>query len=507
MRKQITGGIVFSFISQIVSIVVGLTYIPIMIRILGQKEYGLYQLVQSVVNYLNLMNFGFNGAYIRYYSIAKTKNDEREISNINGMFMKVFLFISVICCLFGIALVCNISILGSKLTVNEYHTARILMLLLIINLGVSFPNSLYVAYMSANQKFVFQKVINIINNLLLPVCNLPLLYLGFGSVGIVSVTLMLSVLRLVINILYCNKYIGFSINFKYFDRKIFNGLLGYTFFIFLSDVVEQLNSNIDKLLLGRIMGTVSVAIYSVAYDLNYYRVIVSWIIPEMYVPEVNRLAIEENNKKKITLLFTKIGKLNNYLMILVITGFILVGKPFIKLWVGSGYTLSYYATIILMLSGYVSAVQTLGVNIQNAMNMHKTRSVIYFFVACINIILSIFLIKKWGVVGTCLGTLVAAILGQCIFMNYYYYRKIKLDIVYFWTELLRWIIPASVLFGVFYFFTHNIFITSWKGIFCLAIVYSICYFILLWLVGLKKEEKVRVIHSIKCIIDSKRCNL
>ena len=56
MKKQISGGVILSFIAQIVSIVVGLAYTPVMVRILGQSEYGLYQLVQSVVNYLNLMN-------------------------------------------------------------------------------------------------------------------------------------------------------------------------------------------------------------------------------------------------------------------------------------------------------------------------------------------------------------------------------------------------------------------------------------------------------------------
>ena len=94
MKKQISRGIALSFFSQIITIIVGLVYTPIMIRILGQSEYGLYQLVLSVVNYLNLMNLGFNGAYIRYYVLAKNKNDDNEVANVNGMFMKVFLVIT-----------------------------------------------------------------------------------------------------------------------------------------------------------------------------------------------------------------------------------------------------------------------------------------------------------------------------------------------------------------------------------------------------------------------------
>ena len=124
MKKQISGGIVLSFFSQIITIIVGLVYTPIMIRALGQSEYGLYQLVLSVVNYLNLMNLGFNGAYIRYYVLAKSKNDDEEVANVNGLFMKVFLVIATLCLCAGVFLYFNIRILGTQLTSSDYVIAK-----------------------------------------------------------------------------------------------------------------------------------------------------------------------------------------------------------------------------------------------------------------------------------------------------------------------------------------------------------------------------------------------
>ena len=270
MKKQISGGIILSFFSQIITIIVGLSYTPIMIRILGQNEYGLYQLVLSVVNYLNLMNLGFNGAYIRYYVLAKTTNDENEVANVNGMFMRVFLVISFLCLCAGLLLLLNIGVLGNQLTENDYVIARKLLIILVINLAISFPNSLYVAYMSANERFVYQKAVGIILNIAIPVLNIPMLYLGYGSVGVVSATLILTIVRLVLNMWYCYAKLHMKVNMQYFDNMIFKELLGYTFFIFLSDIVDQLNSNIDKFLLGRIMGTIPVAIYSVGFNLKKY---------------------------------------------------------------------------------------------------------------------------------------------------------------------------------------------------------------------------------------------
>lgn len=496
-KKQVSGGIILSFLTQFIATVVGLLYTPIMIRVLGQNEYGLYQLVQSVVNYLNLMNFGFSGAYIRYFYLAKAEGDQEKIANVNGMFMKVFLFIAFLCIVGGIVILLNIRMLGSRLTEADYVTARRLLIILVLNLAISFPNTLYTCFLTANERFIYHRAVGIIINILLPVFTLPLLWMGAGSVGVVSVTLLLTVLRLITNIWYCKRKLGMRINIRYMDKTVFSDLLGYTFFIFLSDLVDQLNSNVDKFLLGRMIGTVSVAIYSVGNNLKHYYTMVSWLIPEMYKPEVNRLAIEEKNDLKLTYLFTKIGRFNNWICLLVLTGFILFGKAFISLWVGPGYENSYYVCVILMLAGYIPSVQTLGVDIQNAKNMHRARSVAYFGIACINVVCSIFLIRLWGEIGTALGTLAAIIIGSGFFMNYYYYKYIKLDIFYFWKRILKWTIPAGLLCLVSWFALSGLTIDTWPKMIGLALGYSLLYGVLLWLLGLTKEEKERITAFIR----------
>lgn len=500
MKKQISGGIILSFFSQIITIIVGLVYTPIMIRALGQNEYGLYQLVSSVVNYLNLMNLGFNGAYIRYYVLAKSKDNEKEVANVNGLFMKVFLTITFLCLCAGVILFFNIDIFGSQLTANDYVIARRLLVIMVINLAISFPNSLYVAFMSANERFVYQKFVMIIMNIAIPILNIPLLYMGFGSVGVVSASLFLSVVRLVLNMWYCHAKLNMEINFKYFDKSIFKDILGYTFFIFLSDIVDQLNSNVDKFLLGRLCGTIAVALYSVGFNLKNYYVMVSWIVPEMFIPEANRLAIDGDKDEELTSVFTKVGKFNNYLMLLVLSGFFLFGRQFVNLWVGNEYEISYYAGLILMLSGYIPAVQTLGVNIQNAKNMHRTRSVVYFAVACLNVIASIFLIKKWGVIGTCIGTLFATLIGHGMFMNYYYHTKIGLNIISFWKEMSKWIFPVGILTFVSHFLISNISINNWFVLLALCLIYSCVYVGLLYIIGLNHEQKLIIKNKVKSLL-------
>ena len=73
--NQLKFGVVLSYISRIVAVIVGLLYTPIMIRLLGQSEFGLYNIAASVIAYLGVLNLGFGSAYMRFYSRYKDKPD------------------------------------------------------------------------------------------------------------------------------------------------------------------------------------------------------------------------------------------------------------------------------------------------------------------------------------------------------------------------------------------------------------------------------------------------
>lgn len=125
--------------SEAVRIITALLYTPIMLRILGKTEYGLYQLVASTVSYLSLLNLGFTGTYTRFY--IKAKKESKNAANIvNGMFMKLFLLMSIICIICGGILIFNVeAFFGYKLSQNNFQEAKILIGILIISMALSFP--------------------------------------------------------------------------------------------------------------------------------------------------------------------------------------------------------------------------------------------------------------------------------------------------------------------------------------------------------------------------------
>lgn len=84
--NQRKAGVILSYAGQFAKIFISIIYTPVMLRLLGQSEYGLYQLVYSVVSYLSLLSLGFSSSYMRFYSRYKAQKDEDGVARLNGMF-------------------------------------------------------------------------------------------------------------------------------------------------------------------------------------------------------------------------------------------------------------------------------------------------------------------------------------------------------------------------------------------------------------------------------------
>ena len=117
---------------------------------------------------------------------------------------------------------------------------------------------------------------------------------------------------------------------------------------------------------------------------------------------------------------------------------------FVKIFAGEGYELAYPVAILLMVPVTVPLIQNLGIEIQKAKNMHKFRSILYFLIAIGNLFISIPLCKTYGIIGCAIGTSSTMILGNCILMNWYYHKKVGLDVLYFWKSIGEFI-PGLII--------------------------------------------------------------
>ncbi|MEG1701235.1 MAG: oligosaccharide flippase family protein, partial [Alistipes sp.] len=148
--NQLKAGAVLNYVVLGLNTAVGLAYTPYMLRMLGQSEYGLYALAASVIAYLTILDCGFGNAIIRYTAKYRAEGKTEEQYSLFGLFTALYTVIGVLTLAAGAVLFFNVdSIFGDTLTVLELERARTILLLMILNLAVTFPLSIYGAIITA----------------------------------------------------------------------------------------------------------------------------------------------------------------------------------------------------------------------------------------------------------------------------------------------------------------------------------------------------------------------
>ena len=502
--KQRRAGIILSYIALGANLLISIVYTPFLLKMLGQSDYGNYQYVSSIISYLTLLTCGFGGAYLRFSTPYWKKNDQEGIAKINGLFLSLFLIMGTIALVFGSIMTWQSDfILGGKLTIDELATGKILMAILVINIFTTFPISVFNSYIIAQERFIFQKGLAVFRAVFSPaICVLVLLY-GSNSIGIALATLFVSIVNDAITVVFCLAKLKMKIKIS---KDVFpqaKEVFVFSSYLLLSMIVDQVNWSVDKLLLGKLCGTAVVAVYTVSATINGYYKTIGENISNVYAPRVYQIVGEKDGDEKATQLFTGLGRIQSIVLFLIVTGFIVFGRPFINLWVGADYSDCYAITLLLMIPVTVPEIQKIGLEIQRAKNKHKFRSVLYAIIAVVNIIISIPLSNTYGAIGAAIGTAITITIGNGLIMNIYYHKVIKLNIIYFWKEILK-LIPAAVIpcaAGVIIMRFVNC--TNWICLMLGIVTYVVAYAVCILLFGVNRAEREKVIGIIRKIKNRK----
>lgn len=488
--NEVKAGAVLSYASIFVNIVIGLIYTPIMLRLLGQSEFGLYSLIGSMVGYLSILDLGLGNAIVRYTARNRVVGDSEAEANLNGMFVALYCVIGLLTVIIGTVLYLNLdNMFGATLSVLELQKAKIMTLLLIFNFAVSFPLGVFGSIIQAYEKFVFFKLLAIARSLLNPLMILPLLVWGYGAVAMVVVQTILNLSFLLVNMVYCLKKLNVKIHFGKYDWSLLMEIAGYSFFIFLNIIVDKIYWSTGQFILGIVSGTVLVAIYAVAMNLNTMYIMFSTAVSGVLLPRITMMVANDASNEALSELMVRIGRVQYVVMAYILSGFILFGQAFINLWAGENYRDAYRIVLLVMIPITVPLIQNVGILILQAKNMQGFRSVVYLAIAVFNIAASIPLAKMWGGLGCALATGVSLLIGNVIIMNIYYHRKIHLNIPMFWKNIVRMSLPVVLALGCGYGINMFVSQTGFLGLGLKILLFSVVYIGLMWWWGLNSYEK------------------
>lgn len=507
MKKlsQIKAGALLSYINLGISNFIPIIYTPIMLKLLGQSEYGLFNLANSVVGYLGLLNFGLGSTIIRY--IIKYRNEgeyEKEKQVINGVFLLYLLIALLVVVGGGVLAFLAPAIFGNSLTLEELNKIKVLIGIMAFNTALSFPSSVFFSIIISYERFIFSKVLDIISTVLTPILRITLLFIGYKSISMTIASTIVFFFVFVARIVYCYKKLGTSIKIFQSKRELIRDLMDFSFFVFLDSLVDMLFWATDKVLIGAMIGTLAVAVYNIGNVFITIIMSLSIGINSVLVPRINNMVSGgQTDFKGLSKLFIRIGRLQWHLLILVATGFFIFGESFIVFFAGNGYEEAYYIALITMIPLMIPLSQNTGMSILVAMNKHRFRAVLYFIIAVINVISTVIILPYYGIIGAAMCTAVSYVIGNICVINLYYSREIKLDIKGYWKNILSISIIPLVLMTVGRCILFDYSYTGFLQMLVYIALYSLVFLILQYLISMNTYEKNLIRAPIMRVVGKK----
>lgn len=498
MKNELKAGALLSYVGLFINSLISIIYTPIMLNFLGQSEYGLYSLSNSVIGYISILNFGLGNAVIRYTAKYKMLKDEESCSKIYGMFFIMYALLGFIAFGVGLILTLNVDdIFVGSLSISELNTLKVLMLIITINISLGIGMGLFGIIILAHEKFIYQKIIVIVSSIVSPLIIVPLLFMGYKSITLAVVTLMLNGITIILYMYYCFYVLRIEIKFHRVEKSLLKEIFIFSSYIFINLLIMKMYESTDQVILGIYSGTIAISIYSIGIAFTGYFSGFSSAISNVFLSKVTGMITNQVSDNELSDLFIRIGRIQYIVISLALSGFIVFGLEFITLWVGKEYQDSYIIAIIILVPMIVSLIQGLGGVILQAKNMQGFRTIVNAAVALLNVLLSVIFVQYWGPIGCAIASAIAFFIGNILVLNVYYWKKIKINIPKFWREITLMSLPLILSITIGTTFNKMILTDLWSIFMLKIIIFLTLYIALMWVTTMNKYEKLLVIKPLQ----------
>jgi len=260
----------------------------------------------------------------------------------------------------------------------------------------------------------------------------------------------------------------------------------------MQTIVNQANSNVDKFVIGISLGPESVSLYSIALYVYSLFSTATTIPISMYLPEVAKHIQSGISGKHLVDTLVEPCRLVVLVGGTVLFGFCAIGKEFIALFYGSSKLEAWAISLIIMIPMFINMANGILINVLDVYNKRIVRSYVLLGTTVLNIVLTVWWISSYGMLGAAVATAICTFLGHVVIMNIYYYRVLKIDIFYLFRKAFAGTIPClTVALLLAALVSH--FISSYFFAFLLGgFVFVLTEFVSLYFWGFNQYEKAMI---------------
>lgn len=468
---------------------------PFLVKSLGDRMYGVWTLVGSVLGYYGLIDIGLSSAVVRFISRAVGRAEKDEVRTVFCTSFYLFLCLGVVTAILTWGLMWALG--GIIRNPGDLGLFRALLLILGLNFAIDFPVRSFNAVFTSNIRddisvgLSMAKSVVATGLIVLAVSN------GHGIMMLAVITVGCSLVDSVARIFFAFRLEpALSIHPKYADWSRVRPLFGYSTYSFISRLGDILQFRIDHLVITAYIGLGAVTHYFVAARLvEYLREAISQSVRGMapvFSQEEGR-----DDYDSIRAKFLYVTKITGLLATFVVGCAIGFGKPFIHTWMGARFSDSYPVLVVLAAGVYFRMVQLPSVPLLYGISKHKYHAYSTLVEGVLNLTLSLALVRPFGILGVALGTQIPMTVMTLFVQPWYVSRVSGLSLPRYLRHMGRNVAVSGAVFGVAYAACRPFISTGYLPLVLNFMAVSAIYWPLAFWLGLNRHERNHLIMSIR----------
>jgi len=435
-NKSLVIGVIGNWLAMLATVGVSIFLTPYLIRTIGDRQFGVWTLLVSIISVFGLLELGMTPAIFRFTSFYIGQKDRKNLETLLSTTMLFILSVSVTCVLLAFMTrkaLADYFAVPSGLVTDFSQT----ILIMGFATGCSFFANTFLCLLRANEYFIPGNIVKFAMEILRGTLSIIAVHRGWGIRGLAVVTLAVAALTLVSNFTFYRlliKGIDFKISEARFTmlRRLF--LFGLpTALIVIS---ELLRTRLDSIIIGKYLTLQDITRYSIGARLVTFLLEFMVAMTAVLDPRFARMkgAGDDEGIRRLFLhgsvIITSIS---------FIIGFALIweGKALIHLWVGPDFD-SVYPVLAILAAGHMLAASLYPcISLLFALDRLKMLSLLAVFESLLNVILSIFFVRLWGIYGVAMGTLASIVLVKVVFLPLYTTRVLSIPYSRFLEFILK----------------------------------------------------------------------
>ncbi len=473
-----------SWIGQVLLVLVNLVVRRVFVDTLGEDYLGISGLFANVLSILSLAELGIGSAinYSLYRPIAE--NNHEEIKAIMKFYKIVYRVIGITIIVVGIAIIPFLGVIVPE--VKNYDNIYIYYAMFVLNTAISYFYSYKSTLIIANQNryayilnhYAWVCILGIVQVVCLYQTKNYIFYLVLQAAFTLFENISVSKIA--------DKMFPYlkEKNVSKIDRAILLDIKKNTLAMMLDKIGGVLVTATDNIVMSRYLSLAITGIYSsYAYVVNCVGQILAQVFTAIQAG-VGNLGVEEGVESREQVyketffagyVFYSFGSV---CLAVCLT-------PFVQIWMGDKYIMNQMTVFLIVSAFYLSGLRQVNLTFIRGLGLFWQTKWKAFLEGIVNLIISIVLVKKIGISGVFIGTVISSIVSGWFIEPYVVYRDgLKQPYKKFWIINLKYLFSTVIFTGVAYYLQVTIsfpkgFLSLMGQLFLSVLIYALGM-LLLW---------------------------